>query len=168
MVQENESSDDGQLLVLVFVLTRFCFCCCWRWCDGHDTGRRRGYSFEAYVDLAHRARNIIPDLALSSDFIAGFCGETEEDHKATLALLNEVRVQQQTDSPSFTKQKLAGATVLFWLIAAARFDLFLFFSCSTLLTCMYVREHIDCRWRMSRRFFSPTRSVQRLQHIDGR
>lgn len=36
-------------------------------------------------------RNTIPGVSLSSDFIAGFCGETEEDHQQTVSLLREVR-----------------------------------------------------------------------------
>jgi tRNA A37 methylthiotransferase MiaB len=33
----------------------------------------------------------LPAVALSSDFISGFCGETDEDHRATLSLLEAVR-----------------------------------------------------------------------------
>lgn len=33
----------------------------------------------------------VTGVSLSSDFIAGFCGETEEDHQQTLSLLREVR-----------------------------------------------------------------------------
>lgn len=52
---------------------------------------RRGYTNAAYRDLIARARAKIPNVALSSDFIAGFCGETDADHDATLALLRDVR-----------------------------------------------------------------------------
>ncbi|OQV19367.1 CDK5 regulatory subunit-associated protein 1 [Hypsibius exemplaris] len=52
---------------------------------------RRGYTREAYLDLVHQIRSIIPDVAFTSDFIAGFCGETEDDHKETLQLLREVK-----------------------------------------------------------------------------
>ncbi|XP_058777811.1 CDK5RAP1-like protein [Vicia villosa] len=51
---------------------------------------RRGYTREAYLSLVQKIRNIIPDVALSSDFICGFCGETEEDHSDTLSLVKEV------------------------------------------------------------------------------
>jgi tRNA A37 methylthiotransferase MiaB len=36
-------------------------------------------------------RRTIPDVTLSSDFITGFCGETEAEHRDTLALLEGVR-----------------------------------------------------------------------------
>jgi len=51
---------------------------------------RRGYSREAYSALARRIRGRLPGVSLSSDFIAGFCGETEADHQATMELLEEV------------------------------------------------------------------------------
>jgi tRNA A37 methylthiotransferase MiaB len=44
---------------------------------------RRGYTREAYVSLIQKAKEIIPNVTISSDFIAGFCGETEEDHLQT-------------------------------------------------------------------------------------
>ncbi|CAB1448470.1 unnamed protein product [Pleuronectes platessa] len=51
---------------------------------------RRGYTREAYLDLVKNVKRIIPEVALSSDFISGFCGETEEDHQQTLSLIREV------------------------------------------------------------------------------
>ncbi|RDX88085.1 CDK5RAP1-like protein, partial [Mucuna pruriens] len=51
---------------------------------------RRGYTREAYLDLVQKIRCIIPDVALSSDFICGFCGETEEEHSDTLTLVKAV------------------------------------------------------------------------------
>ncbi|NXG01453.1 CK5P1 protein, partial [Sakesphorus luctuosus] len=52
---------------------------------------RRGYTREAYLDLVHHVRDSVPGVSLSSDFITGFCGETEEDHQQTMSLLREVR-----------------------------------------------------------------------------
>ncbi|XP_063139213.1 mitochondrial tRNA methylthiotransferase CDK5RAP1 isoform X3 [Rattus norvegicus] len=52
---------------------------------------RRGYSREAYVALVHHIREAIPGVGLSSDFITGFCGETEDDHLQTVSLLREVQ-----------------------------------------------------------------------------
>uniref|UniRef100_A0A1D1XUW8 CDK5RAP1-like protein n=1 Tax=Anthurium amnicola TaxID=1678845 RepID=A0A1D1XUW8_9ARAE len=51
---------------------------------------RRGYSRESYLNLVEKIRSIIPDVGLSSDFICGFCGETEEDHTDTLSLIRAV------------------------------------------------------------------------------
>ncbi|KAK6321657.1 hypothetical protein J4Q44_G00086330 [Coregonus suidteri] len=52
---------------------------------------RRGYTREAYLELVDNIKRIIPVVSLSSDFISGFCGETEEDHLQTLSLIREVR-----------------------------------------------------------------------------
>lgn len=51
---------------------------------------RRGYTREAYLELVQKIREIIPDIAFTSDFIAGFCGETEEEHQDTISLMNLV------------------------------------------------------------------------------
>ncbi|XP_044470775.1 CDK5RAP1-like protein [Mangifera indica] len=51
---------------------------------------RRGYTREAYLDLVQKIRRNIPDVGLSSDFICGFCGETEEEHADTLSLMKAV------------------------------------------------------------------------------
>jgi tRNA-2-methylthio-N6-dimethylallyladenosine synthase len=48
---------------------------------------RRGYTREWYMDRINAIKRIIPDCAISSDFIAGFCGETEEEHQDTLSLM---------------------------------------------------------------------------------
>ncbi|XP_069740743.1 mitochondrial tRNA methylthiotransferase CDK5RAP1 isoform X2 [Narcine bancroftii] len=52
---------------------------------------RRGYTREAYLELVEHVRKIIPGVSLSSDFIAGFCGETEDDHLQTISLLRQVQ-----------------------------------------------------------------------------
>jgi tRNA-2-methylthio-N6-dimethylallyladenosine synthase len=43
-----------------------------------------------YIDLVDRLREARPDLALTSDFIVGFPGETEQDYAATLSLVDEI------------------------------------------------------------------------------
>ena len=55
---------------------------------------RRQYTREAYLQLIARMRAVLPDAAVSSDFIVGFCGETEEEHQDTLSLLREVGFDQ--------------------------------------------------------------------------
>jgi tRNA-2-methylthio-N6-dimethylallyladenosine synthase len=52
---------------------------------------QRGYTVEQYLALVDRMRGSIPELALSTDIIVGFYGETEADFEATLALMREVR-----------------------------------------------------------------------------
>jgi len=51
----------------------------------------RTYDREWYLERVGAIRHIIPECGLSSDMIAGFCGETEEDHAATLSLMEIVR-----------------------------------------------------------------------------
>ena len=52
---------------------------------------RRGYDKEAYLSLVEHIRSVMPNIAFSSDFIAGFCTETEDDHRDTLDVINRVR-----------------------------------------------------------------------------
>lgn len=52
---------------------------------------RRGYTRDAYLDLVDRLRSAIPELYITSDFIVGFCGETEDDHALTLDLIERVQ-----------------------------------------------------------------------------
>jgi tRNA-2-methylthio-N6-dimethylallyladenosine synthase len=52
---------------------------------------RRPYTREQYIELTRHMKAMIPGLSLSTDLIAGFCGETEEEHQDTLSLLREVR-----------------------------------------------------------------------------
>ncbi len=51
----------------------------------------RTYTREHYLELVRKIRAAIPGVALSTDVIAGFPTETEEDHRATLSLMEEVR-----------------------------------------------------------------------------
>ncbi|MBO6525127.1 MAG: tRNA (N6-isopentenyl adenosine(37)-C2)-methylthiotransferase MiaB [Balneolaceae bacterium] len=51
---------------------------------------RRPYTREQYLTLTEKMKSIIPGLSLSTDIIAGFCGETEEEHQGTMTLMAEV------------------------------------------------------------------------------
>lgn len=50
----------------------------------------RTYTREWYIDRIDAIRRIIPDCAISSDIIAGFCTETEEEHQETLSIMDYV------------------------------------------------------------------------------
>ncbi|MEZ4404041.1 MAG: tRNA (N6-isopentenyl adenosine(37)-C2)-methylthiotransferase MiaB [Kofleriaceae bacterium] len=52
---------------------------------------RRGYTVADYHAIVGRLRAAVPTIALSTDILTGFAGETEADHAATLALMREVR-----------------------------------------------------------------------------
>jgi len=52
---------------------------------------RRTYSRERYLRLVDELRAAIPDLALTTDIIVGFPGETEDDFRDTIALVEDVR-----------------------------------------------------------------------------
>jgi tRNA-2-methylthio-N6-dimethylallyladenosine synthase len=49
----------------------------------------RSYTREWYMAKVDRIREIIPGCGISSDIIAGFCTETEEDHQQTIGLIND-------------------------------------------------------------------------------
>ncbi|MBT6435931.1 MAG: tRNA (N6-isopentenyl adenosine(37)-C2)-methylthiotransferase MiaB [Deltaproteobacteria bacterium] len=51
----------------------------------------RGYTVEQYLDLLDRARSRMPNIRLAGDMIVGFPNETEEDHQASIELLNKAR-----------------------------------------------------------------------------
>ena len=51
---------------------------------------RRKYNREWYLERVKKIRSVIPDCGLTTDVIAGFCGETEQDHQDTLTLMEEV------------------------------------------------------------------------------
>ena len=52
---------------------------------------KRGYTAEDYREMMARIRDILPDAAVSSDFIVGFCGETEDDFQQSVAMVREYR-----------------------------------------------------------------------------
>jgi tRNA-2-methylthio-N6-dimethylallyladenosine synthase len=47
----------------------------------------RQHTREEYIYLVDKIRKIVPDCSISHDIIAGFCGETEEEHQETLSLM---------------------------------------------------------------------------------
>lgn len=59
--------------------------------DPQLAAMRRGYNIGEYRELVKKMRRAIPDIALTTDIIAGFCGETEEDFQLTCELMEEIR-----------------------------------------------------------------------------
>lgn len=51
---------------------------------------RRKYDRQWYLGRVAKIRSVMPDCGLTTDVIAGFCSETEEDHRQTLSLMEEV------------------------------------------------------------------------------
>lgn len=51
----------------------------------------RGHNREWYLERIETIKKYIPECGLSSDFITGFCDETEEDHQLTLSLMEKVK-----------------------------------------------------------------------------
>lgn len=50
----------------------------------------RVYTREYYMGRVRKIKELMPDCAISTDIIAGFCGETLEDHEQTLSIMREV------------------------------------------------------------------------------
>ncbi len=51
----------------------------------------RGYNREWYLSRIESIRRIMPECGISTDIITGFCGETEDEHKDTISLMEAVR-----------------------------------------------------------------------------
>lgn len=52
---------------------------------------KRLHTYEEYVEKIHKMREMIPEISITTDIIAGFSGETDEDHQATARALQEIR-----------------------------------------------------------------------------
>jgi len=51
----------------------------------------RGYTREWYIERIEALRAKVPDVALSTDILTGFCGETDEQHAQTIDLMEKIR-----------------------------------------------------------------------------
>src|SRR5579863_548235 len=60
-------------------------------CNAMLKRMKRGYTVEEYREMMSRIQHIVPDCAVSSDFIVGFCGETEESFQKSMDLVRECR-----------------------------------------------------------------------------
>ncbi len=54
---------------------------------------RRGYTAQQYREMIERIGRTVPGAAVTSDFIVGFCGETEEDFRQTVELVRWARLK---------------------------------------------------------------------------
>ena len=55
---------------------------------------RRRYTREWYLGRVAKIRKEMPDCAITTDIIAGFCSETEQDHKDTLSIMEQVKTRR--------------------------------------------------------------------------
>ena len=60
-------------------------------CDDVLSRMKRHYSVARYLEMVDRARERVPGVAISSDFIVGFCGETEESFQRSCDLVRRAR-----------------------------------------------------------------------------
>ncbi len=60
-------------------------------CDDVLKRMKRGYTVALYDDMMARIRETVPGAAVSSDFIVGFCGETEASHRKSVELIERSR-----------------------------------------------------------------------------
>jgi tRNA-2-methylthio-N6-dimethylallyladenosine synthase len=60
-------------------------------CDEVLKRMKRGYTVGLYDEMLDRIRETVPDAAVSSDFIVGFCGETEASFRRSLAMVERAR-----------------------------------------------------------------------------
>ncbi|KAK7872978.1 hypothetical protein R5R35_004282 [Gryllus longicercus] len=66
---------------------------------------RRGYTRAAYLELVDHVRDVLPGVTLSSDFICGFCGETEQEFEDTLSLMERVQYHMAFLFPYSLREK---------------------------------------------------------------
>jgi tRNA-2-methylthio-N6-dimethylallyladenosine synthase len=60
-------------------------------CDEVLKRMKRTYTIESYREMLQRSRERVPGVAISSDFIVGFCGETEEAFQRSMDLVREAK-----------------------------------------------------------------------------
>ncbi len=70
----------------------------------------RGHSTAELLTITESARKVRPDTAVAADMIAGFPGETEQEHQATLTLLQKVQFAKLHVFPYSEREGTAAAT----------------------------------------------------------
>ncbi|XP_077284478.1 CDK5RAP1-like protein [Arctopsyche grandis] len=66
---------------------------------------RRGYTRESYLELIDHVKEYIPGVSITSDFICGFCSETDEEFEDTLSLLEIVKYNMAYIFPYSMREK---------------------------------------------------------------
>lgn len=89
----------------------------------------RTYSRQWYLDSVNRLRDAIPDIAISTDMIIGFPGETDSDFEQTLSLLDEVEFESSfsfkySPRPGTVGEKLAKTDSIDDKISGERLSIF--------------------------------------------
>lgn len=69
----------------------------------------RRYDREKYFEIANKIRNMVPDVTITSDFIAGFPGETEVQFQNTLSAMEELCLDYSNTAAYSPREKTVGA-----------------------------------------------------------
>ena len=69
----------------------------------------RRYDREKYFEIANKIRKMVPDVTITSDFIAGFPGETEEQFQNTLSAMEELRLDYSNTAAYSPREKTVAA-----------------------------------------------------------
>jgi tRNA-2-methylthio-N6-dimethylallyladenosine synthase len=81
-------------------------------CDEQLRLMKRGYTVDDYREMMHRIGDIVPNCSVSSDFIVGFCGETEEAHQLSMAAIKEFRFKNSFIFKYSEREGTKAATML--------------------------------------------------------
>jgi tRNA-2-methylthio-N6-dimethylallyladenosine synthase len=86
---------------------------------------KRFYTRDRYLEVVDQLRSARPDMSFSTDFIIGFPGETDEDFKMTMSLLEEVRFHSSfsfkySERPGTPALKLVKKSPVDPMVAGAR------------------------------------------------
>jgi len=69
----------------------------------------RRYDRETYAKICEKVRNMVPDVTITSDFIAGFPGETEEQFLETLTIMEELELDYSNTAAYSPREKTVAA-----------------------------------------------------------
>ena len=69
----------------------------------------RRYDREKYFEIANKIRKMVPDVTITSDFIAGFPGETEEQFQNTLSAMEELELDYSNTAAYSPREKTVAA-----------------------------------------------------------